>query len=83
MNLIQRCEYVRIVGTKKGKCNVCFKRMSRNKTFAHPVGLFNVNADGLPKSFREVHRDVVAERDVWLRLVETMTHDKCAERDDD
>jgi len=57
-----------------GKCSVCGKKMSQQKTFEHTINPFNKNEKGIPKTYSEVLRDVRAEADKWNPI---FTHDRC------
>lgn len=51
------------------RCAKCGKRRTRQRTFTNTINPFNKNADGIPKDWSEVARDVAAEAAAWQPTV--------------
>jgi hypothetical protein len=47
------------------KCRSCGKRFSRSRTFTQTINPFNKNADGDPKTYAEIWKELGIEAEVW------------------
>ena len=66
---------VSLTGEKTGKCAGCGKRVVRREKFWQTLNPFNVNEQKLPKSRSEILKELVIEKDAWLKL--PVYHQKC------
>lgn len=62
--------------SKSGHCPVCTKRVTRRTTFTETVNPFNKNANGEPKSLKEVLASLNAKADSWTP---DFTHESCTQ----
>lgn len=59
-------EEVSIKGKKSGKCE-CGKRITRQNTFMQTISGFNKNKEGGLKTKAEILKELVIERDEWIK----------------
>lgn len=72
---VYRFEQVTRRGTKKGKCPVCQKMVTRSKTFMNTINPFNKDPDTqLPRTRDQIWEKLGRDIEVW---VPDFTHDKC------
>lgn len=57
---------VSVIGEKSGKCPKCGKYYKRKEKFWATINPWNVNKDGVMKSWDEVYQDVMNKRAKWL-----------------
>lgn len=51
--------------TRKLKCRVCGKPFQRSTTFSQTINPFNKTAEGQPKTYAEIWRELGVEADAW------------------
>jgi hypothetical protein len=61
---------VKLYSKKSCKCKVCGKRLTRQKTFWQTLSPFNRNADGVPRTRKEIMDILKVEIGVWRADVE-------------
>lgn len=76
----ERYEEVRETRIKNWPCPGCGRKVKRQRTFVNTINPFNRNADGVPKSRREVTADVRAKGDAWAAVPERHTECEAAFR---
>jgi hypothetical protein len=62
--------------TKSGACPVCGKKVRRSLTFSETLNPFNKNADGTPKTQRDILVSIAKNADEWMP---DFTHWSCEE----
>lgn len=67
-------EKISMTFKQNGKCEVCKKITTRQKTFEQTVNPFNLNAQGVPRSRREVMELLLEQAQSW---VPNFTHANC------
>ena len=75
-----RFERVPLTVHKSVPCTGCGKKVRRQRTFEQTRNPFNKNADGFPKSYGDIYRELNEEGDAWK--AEPETHPKCVEAED-
>jgi len=68
-----RYEEVEAVREQRGKCPTCGKWVVRKHSVINTVNPFNKNADGYPKTHREVREAVEAKANEWVPNFEHWT----------
>jgi len=66
---------VSLRGEKSGKCAVCGKHAKRAEKFWQTQNPYNKNSDGSVKSRSDIMKELVIERDEWLK--KPLYHQKC------
>jgi len=59
---------------RAGYCPVCGRRTTRQVTFEQTINPYNLNADGRPKTWREIEVELEERARAWKP---DFTHDKC------
>ena len=59
---------------RAGYCPVCGRRTTRQITLEQTLNPYNLNANGVPKTWREIEKELEAEAKAWKP---DFTHDKC------
>lgn len=72
-----RFERVPLTVKKSVPCTECGKAVRRQRTFEQTRNPWNKNADGRPKTYADIYRELGAKGDAWKD--EPETHPKCAE----
>ncbi|MGW6946124.1 hypothetical protein ACWGHD_04275 [Streptomyces xanthophaeus] len=72
-----RFERVPLTATKSVPCEVCGRKLRRQRTFEQTISPFNKTADGEVKSYRHIYPELEAEAAAWK--AEPEIHTKCAE----
>lgn len=67
-----------VTARRTGNCPTCNKPATRSLTFSATVSPFNKTADGRPKTWAEVHKDVKAKAGAWDPKPEVFEHEACA-----
>lgn len=75
--MITTYQRVRVQQQREGYCPICGGKVTRSKTFEQTVNPWNRNADGTPKTAREVLIAVQAVAAEWHPSIEEFTHAKC------
>lgn len=70
-------DQVKARATRSGYCPVCKRRTKRTQAFVQTVNPFNLNADGNPKTYEEVQREVNREAREWEPEPATFIHSAC------
>jgi hypothetical protein len=70
-----RFDEVSAIGRKSGKCTVCGKRATRQKTFTNTINPWNKNPDGTPRTRAEIQKIVSWQARAWEH--EPITHEAC------
>jgi hypothetical protein len=60
-----RFEEVKRTAKKRVPCEGCGKKLNRQTTFSQTINPFNRNADGFPKTYREIWDELGAECREW------------------
>lgn len=60
-----RFEEIKRQAKKRVPCETCGKKVTRQRTFSQTVNPFNKNADGDPKTEREISEELTAECHEW------------------
>lgn len=74
---VYRFEEVRRTAKKRVPCEGCGKKLNRQTTFSQTINPFNKNADGDPKSYREIWDELGAECREWEADTEGYYHLSC------
>jgi hypothetical protein len=69
MMVTWRYEAVKFPVKKSFTCTVCGRRGQRSKTFRQTINPFNKNADGVPKTYREIWAELEVVAAGWFPTV--------------
>lgn len=72
-----RFERVPLTVTKNVPCEVCGKKVRRQRTFEQTINPWNKATNGEVKSFKDIYPELEAEAATWK--AEPEVHTKCAE----
>lgn len=62
---VYRFEEIKQKAKKTVPCDECGKKVTRQRTFSQTINPFNKNADGNPKTSREISEELAAECREW------------------
>lgn len=74
MRIITKFDPVKRYARRVGKCPVCGKAAARQITLHQTLNPYNLNANGVPKTWREIQEELEQEARDWKP---DLTHEKC------
>jgi hypothetical protein len=74
MRVVTKFDPVKRYARRVGKCPVCGKAAARQITLHQTLNPYNLNADGVPKTWKEIQEELAKEAKAWNP---DLTHEKC------